>query len=158
MSLTDQIRVFASAEIILAPSGAALANLIFSNSKAKIFVFVPKSLDDFDIWIKLGAISGATVKNISVESLWQGKRFDPYHQMHSPMIVSLGDLRKCDFNIAKKTIELKYVNLFEFLKQFSISKNPYKYLSLIPRSRVFRYTSISLGLIIIRFFSMILKK
>ena len=94
----SQINLFNGAAIIISPSGASLANLIYCNNKARIGVLSVDSKFTFlDLWTKLAAATSRA--RISI-LLCRGIN---KNNLHSDFNVSINDLAdfivKIEFNI-----------------------------------------------------------
>lgn len=157
MSILEQIRLFDSAQFIIAPTGAALANLIFCSAGTKVYVVLPKCLQDFDIWKALGAISDVSVEYISVNSLFQSSKFSPYNQMHSPMVLSLRDLN----GVLTSNIEKFYIKRFQ--KTSSILKKQvygglHNIYRILREKTLLRRSVLFVGLSLINFYSKIARR
>ncbi|MGC8000565.1 hypothetical protein, partial [Salmonella enterica] len=62
---TDQVRLFSSASRIAGPTGAWLANLLFTRDDAKVSVFYPATCEaEKTIWTGLGDACGVEVQDI----------------------------------------------------------------------------------------------
>ncbi len=97
-SLKEQILIFSTADFIIAPSGAALANLVFCNPGTTIKVLLNEEIVDFSVWKVLAKLNDLNIEYIAAKSLFEMfKNRDPYHVMHSDMLI--------DLEVAKKSID-----------------------------------------------------
>ena len=65
LSVTSQINLFSKAKIIISPTGAVLANLIFCNRKARVgILYSDSSLLDLNLWPKLVSATSRVKINI----------------------------------------------------------------------------------------------
>lgn len=61
LDFLSQMELFASAEVIVGPSGAAWTNLLFASEGTKALYWVPEYFAGTQIWASIGAIGGAAV-------------------------------------------------------------------------------------------------
>lgn len=65
MSFDEQVATFAQAKVIIGPTGAALANILFASPDASIYVLMPNHPDSaFDYWKNIGKSVGVEVHNV----------------------------------------------------------------------------------------------
>ena len=61
LDLSGQVELFANAEFLIGPSGAAWANLLFAAEGTRALYWTPEYFAGTQIWASLGALSGAQV-------------------------------------------------------------------------------------------------
>lgn len=67
LSLRDQAALFAEAEVVCGPSGAALANLLFVPEQARVVVWgLESAWEIFGMWSNLAAVGGARIGLVPV--------------------------------------------------------------------------------------------
>ncbi len=58
LDFAGQLRLFAGARVLVGPSGAAWANLLFASGGTKALYWVPEDFEGTQIWSSIGALSG----------------------------------------------------------------------------------------------------
>ena len=85
LSFLEQVMLFSNADVIVGSSGAALANLIFAQKDAKIFIFIPKFKDtSYWYWQNIACATGKAITYVFGLRLKDG--------IHSDFIIDINDL------------------------------------------------------------------
>ena len=89
LSFAQQVLLFSNAKIIVGSSGAALANIVFANENAKIFILMGGYENtSFWYWQNIACASGCSVNYV----IGQCTKSD-YSGIHSDFIVGMDDLK-----------------------------------------------------------------
>jgi capsular polysaccharide biosynthesis protein len=56
----EQVRTFAQADVIVAPSGAALTNVLFASPGARLVCLLPEAWREFSVYSTLAAVAGVS--------------------------------------------------------------------------------------------------
>lgn len=95
LSLDYQIQLFSQASLIVAPTGAALTNMLFSRPGTKVIIFMSNhETTNHYFWTYLGEIAGLDVTTIIGKRLFN---MTDYYSVHDDYIV--------DANIVREEIE-----------------------------------------------------
>jgi capsular polysaccharide biosynthesis protein len=90
LDLDTQIRIFSEAEIVISPTGAQVANIVWCPPEAKVIVLASDHPHhQLYLWSLLGRVSGASVEFI------QGPRaynLDGEHSVHDDYTVDVGKI------------------------------------------------------------------
>lgn len=78
LSLCEQAEIFNSGKVIIGPSGAAWANLVFCCAGLKCLTWLPECHKDFSVYSSIGKYFGAEVHAFSVRTKNDGLH-DEYH-------------------------------------------------------------------------------
>jgi len=82
MSFIEQVKIFSNADIVVGPSGAAFANIIFCNPEAKIIILAPEVQKfPFGYWQKIACAVGCQVNYVLGKPLQK-------HYVHSDYCVN----------------------------------------------------------------------
>ena len=85
LSFTLQAKLFGNAKSIVGSSGAAMANLVFAEKDAKIFIFISKFKDtSYWYWQNIACATGKEIRYILGQSLQEG--------IHSDFSIDITDL------------------------------------------------------------------
>lgn len=88
-SFSQQVKLFRNAKIIVSPTGAAMANILFARRNAKIYIFISKFPDaSYWYWQNIACASGKTV-NYVLGTINAGD----YRGIHADFTVDLETLR-----------------------------------------------------------------
>ena len=103
LSLDFQIKLFSEASLVVAPTGAALTNMLFCQPGTKVIIFMSRhEVTNFYFWSNLGAINNLDVTIISGERLFN---LTNYYSVHDDYVVDaqliLEELRKIEYNTMK---------------------------------------------------------
>lgn len=95
VSLNHQIELFSQASVIVAPTGAALTNMLFCQPGTKVIILMSNhETTNFSFWTNLGNIAGLDVEIIAGERLFN---LTNYYSVHDDYVVDpnilLGELR-----------------------------------------------------------------
>ena len=96
VSLDFQIELFSQAAMIVAPTGAALTNMLFCQPGAKVIIFMSNhDITNYYFWSQLGDIAGLDVEILAGERLYNLTNRDSVHDDYrvDPTIV-LQELRR----------------------------------------------------------------
>ena len=97
-SLDFQIELFSQASLIIAPTGAALTNMLFCHPGTKVFIFMSNhETTNFYFWSNLGAINHLDVTTIVGQRSF---KLTDYYSVHDDYVVdtqlTLNEIRKSD--------------------------------------------------------------
>ena len=85
MSLDAQIELFSQASLIVAPTGAALTNMLFCQPGTKVIIFMSNhEVTNYYFWSNLGAIANLDVTTIAGERLFN---LTNYWSVHDDYII-----------------------------------------------------------------------
>lgn len=97
LTFLEQVKLFSSAEVIVGPTGAWLANLLFVNNQAQVFVLNPSTATAVtSIWKMLGEIIDVSVTDFYFEV----NKINEYQPIHSDFYV--------DRKIFENLLKVKY--------------------------------------------------
>ena len=83
-SLDEQIRLFANASLVIAPTGAALTNILFCKPGTKIIIFMSNhESTNYYFWNNLGSINGLDVKIIAGRRAYKINNNNSVHDDYS---------------------------------------------------------------------------
>lgn len=92
LSISAQVRIFRDAAVVIAPTGAAVTNILWCKPQARVFVFMADhEATPFELWPQLGAVSGCSVKVIKCTRTFF--RDDKY-AMHDNFLVDMEALKE----------------------------------------------------------------
>ena len=100
LSFVEQVRYFASADVIVGANGAALTNLIFVKTSAQVFILINKNIQDYCMQYNLAKFVGKSeVYHISGTPHGKLKYLYPYEKEAAKVTqnysIDLTDLEKC---------------------------------------------------------------
>jgi len=78
LSFQEQMNLFASASYIVGPSGAAWANLIFCESKARCLSWLNENFQNFSVYSTLAAQAGCDMRFVQCSLVQAGESHGPY--------------------------------------------------------------------------------
>jgi capsular polysaccharide biosynthesis protein len=102
LSYEQQINVFRNAKIILGPTGAAWANLIFCKNKPNAIIWVPELLEDASTYSNLARISCVNLLYIYFKT--KSRSWNEFLNQKDNYIISLETLAKTLNYIEKRSI------------------------------------------------------
>ena len=92
LSLDFQIKLFSEASLVVAPTGAALTNMLFCQPGTKVIIFMSShEVTNFYFWTNLGAINNLDITILSGERLFN---LTDYYSVHDDYVVDTQVLSK----------------------------------------------------------------
>ncbi len=103
-SLDFQLELFSQAAVIVAPTGAALTNMLYCQPGTKVIIFMSNhEVTNFYFWSNLGAVNNLDVTTIAGERLF---KVTNYYSVHDDYTIDvklvLEEIKKYEQSISKK--------------------------------------------------------
>lgn len=87
-SFSEQMKLFSNAELIVAPSGAFLTNIIFCNKKTKIVSWLPENLKNFSVYSTLASIFEVQMHFVKSESKYEKDALHGEYYLKKELLVN----------------------------------------------------------------------